>query len=234
MFCTIEEIKERTKRIAINEFDIYEELVTELQTEHPSVKEKELGLNVIAFSDTHGIFSKRKRLEEFLYKHADYDICLLLGDHMYEDIDMILQYVPDHKIIGVLGNHDSPDLYEKFGLKDVHDDIITIKGVTISGMGGSYRYKAGNFPMMTQKESLELSFKMIKKAQDVDIFISHDKAFSKAMWDVAHVGLVGITVYINFQAPLYHIHGHLHQEYTGKYPNGTIEKSVFQAEYMEL
>lgn len=199
-------------------------------------EKKSLGLKIIAFADTHGYFAKRERFSEFIYQHPQYDLCLLLGDHSPEDVDMILQYVPDYKILGVLGNHDSVDLYKNFRLEhiDLHGKCVEVKGIKIAGIEGSHRYKRGEWPMLTQEESLELVNEMLENYEKADILISHDKPFEKEEYDIAHTGLKGITRYIKEASPAYHLHGHYHTSFTREIENNTISKCIHLAEYLEI
>lgn len=211
---------------------IYESFVDSFDWKRQNTRKAPLGLETIIFADTHGYFAVRSRFEDFIYEHPKYDVCLLLGDVAYEDIDMILQYVPDYKILSVLGNHDSTNLLKQFNLIDLDGRILEYKGLKFAGLGGSHRYKCGNWPMLTQSESLEQCLDMIESYEPADILITHDKAFIKAEYDVAHTGLVGITTYVDAANPIYHLHGHQHINSTNCYKNGTIEKCVYGGKYM--
>lgn len=224
----------KARKCAADDLHIYETFINSFEWTAAINREKIFDLDAIVFADTHGHFSQRDRFEEFIYKHSKYDVCILLGDVAYEDIDMIMQYVPDYKMMSVLGNHDSPDLLRHFGLTDLNGKLVEYKGVRFAGMGGSHRYKRGNWPMMTQCESLELCLDMIRTQEAADILITHDKAFFNAEYDIAHTGLAGITTYVNACNPIYHLHGHQHVKRLEHYKNGTIEKSVFGAEYIKL
>lgn len=50
----------------------------------------------------------------------------------------------------------------------------------------------------------------------------------------AHQGLFGITYYLYRNRIKYNIHGHLHEEFERVLDNGTIEKSLFGINYIEL
>ena len=199
------------------------------------VQQRMLGINILAFADTHYEFTKRGIIESLYQEYGEPDIVMLLGDHHPNFIDLLLQYYPENIIVGVLGNHDLKSLYRDFGLKELHGNVVNINGITIAGISGSHKYKCSdNYLLLSQDESLKICEVLLKQAH-ADILISHDKAFLKEDYDVAHCGIVGITKYIfSEKAPIVHIHGHLHRSYKQNYSNGTKEISVFGVEYLKI
>ena len=183
-------------------------------------------IRLLLISDTHGSLWEK---EEELQKASEYpyDICVLLGDHEFDDIDYVLDYIPKEKLYGVLGNHDR-DWITKYGIHSLHGKIIEVNGVRILGCGGSSKYKDGVYPSFTQKESKEF----FRHMPCADILISHDAGLDKAkirpcgFHDVAHTGLIGITEYLFRNNVPLHIHGHNHEEYMYKFFNGTTELSL--------
>lgn len=221
----------KAKRLGKFELQAYDELAAYLKASAKQVTPEKLGLKLIIISDTHGYFAfSEARLPAFLSRVPQYDLCILLGDIHPYDLKQIVSLIPKEKILAVRGNHDSYDLYESVGIKEMSGRTFTYKGVTFAGIEGSFRYKDCNFPSFTQYESLYL----FDKLKPADVLISHDCAFEHSKNDAAHAGLAGITSYICNHAPSYHIHGHIHQSYIKEYSNGTIEKSVYLCEYMEI
>lgn len=201
----------------------------------PKVQQRTLGINILAFADTHYDFTNRETIERLYQEYGEPDIVMLLGDHHPYFIDLLLQYYPENIILGVLGNHDLKSLYRKFGLKELHGNVASINGITIAGISGSHKYKCNsNYLLLSQDESLEICEMLLKQAY-ADILISHDKAFFEETYDVAHCGMAGITKYIfSEKAPIVHIHGHLHRSYKKYYLNGTKEISVYGVEYLKI
>jgi len=185
-------------------------------------------ISLIIISDTHG----RLREEEFIdfLKNTSYDLCIMLGDHHDNDIQIIKKHIDNTKLVGLLGNHDYNYL-NNYNIPDINGKIVTVNGVTILGMQGSYKYKPVDFPSFTQEESILFLENMPK----VDILVSHDRKFDpNNQMNNAHQGLKGITRYIYKNKIPYHIHGHIHEDYEDTMINGTKEISVFGYRKIEL
>lgn len=186
---------------------------------------------MLTIADTHGYLNLDNKEEELRkYKNSNYDLCCLLGDITYSDIEAILKYVPKDKIVGILGNHDGFDLLSHYGIKDINGKLININGIRLAGMQGSYRYKTENFPSFTQKESIEFADKL----PTADILLSHSGPYYKYNKNVVHNGLQGITYYLYKNHVPYNIHGHLHINENKTLLNGTNDISVFVINLIEL
>ena len=154
----------------------------------------------------------------------------MLGDHTSDDIEKILRYVPKDKIVGVLGNHDSFDLYAKYGIKDINGKVIDVNGIRIAGIQGSFRYKDEEAPLFTQKESIDFVMDM----PEADILISHEMAFNKDYTNIAHAGLAGILYYIYKSRIAVHIFGHYHMNKEKMLENGTKEICSYMYKILEI
>ncbi len=186
-------------------------------------------IRMIVISDTHNSLNEEE-FESFMKQHPSYDICLLLGDHGYNDMNIILKYVDINKTYGLLGNHDNNYL-EEYNINNLNGEIVNINGVSLLGIEGSYKYKPARFPSFTQRESLEF----LNNKDKVDILICHDNKFnSESRYDPAHQGLFGITYYLFKNKVPYYIHGHMHDPYRNELVNGTKEISTYMYEYIEL
>ncbi len=186
-------------------------------------------IKMIVISDTHNCLNE-EQFKKFVEQHKSYDICLLLGDHHSNDISIILKYIDNSKIYGLLGNHDHNYL-EEHNINNLNGKIININGTTILGIQGSFKYKPSNFPSFTQRESILF----LNDKPSVDILVSHDNSFDSNMSrNPAHQGLFGITYYLFKNKVPYHIHGHIHHPYKKELLNGTKEISVYMYEYIEL
>lgn len=223
-----------------NNLKKYEIMAKEFMLDAPRVQHRKLGVNMLAFADTHYEFTKREEIERIYDKYYDADLVALLGDHNPYFTDLLLQYFPAEIIVPVLGNHDTKNAFRDFGLKELHGDIVTIKGITLGGISGSHKYKCNNrYPLITQEESLKLCDELLQKPP-VDLLLTHDIAFFEDIYDIAHCGLIGITKYIfaNFlngnDGLFAHLHGHIHKSYSRYYSNRTKEISVYGVEYLRL
>lgn len=221
----------KAKKFSPFELEEYDNLIPHLKACKKEVQTKKPGLKLIAISDTHGYFAfGQDRLPTFLKGVAGYDLCVLLGDIHPYDLVQITELIPKNKILAIRGNHDSFDLYEREGIKEMSGKVVSYKGVSFACIEGSFRYKDRRFPSFSQYESLVVTDRM----PYADVLISHDCMFEHSKNDIAHAGLAGITKYVYEHAPVLHIHGHVHKSYERVYDNGTVEKSVYLCEYLEI
>lgn len=192
---------------------------------------KKYNIKILFIADTHDCLSDDKETAEYIKNTKDYDCCILLGDHSANDLKEILKIIPNDKIYGVLGNHDSWEKYQEYKIRNINGKVIDIKGIKIAGIGGSYKYKnSDQYAMYSHEKSIEIADSM----QGADILISHDKAFTKKKYGDAHDGLKGITQYIYKNHIPLHIHGHIHEESEEKLKNGTKSMCLYKAKCIEL
>lgn len=225
----IEKFYKKLEKIDEFDFKPYMKLEEDLLEEYGKCKRWNTKLKLLVIADTHDGVAEED-FAELVKEHPDYDICIMLGDHTAYDIEKILRYVPRERIIAVLGNHDSFELYEKFGIKDINGKVVEIAGVRFAGIQGSFKYKDEKYPLYTQKESLELAMEM----PEADILISHDMAFNKNYTNIAHAGLAGIMYYIYKNRIPIHIFGHYHSGKEKVLANGTREICSYMYRYLEI
>lgn len=186
-------------------------------------------IKLIIITDTHNTLDETL-LVKTINEHSDFDLCILLGDHSDNDIKKVLKYISQDKIYALLGNHDI-NYIDNYHFNNLNGTIIDIRGVRLLGIQGSFKYKPINFPSFTQEDSI----KFLMDKEPVDILISHDGPFDDNMINnPAHQGLFGITYYLFKNKVKYNIHGHLHNEFEKVLANGTIEKSLYGINYIEL
>lgn len=213
------------------EIAAFEELVQYYEKNSNSIVQKSFGLKLIVISDTHGDLAFDNRFAKFMDQIPEYDLVIILGDiHCYE-LDKIVDIVPNEKIIALRGNHDKFEIYDKYNIRNINGQIYEYNGIKFAGIEGSFKYKHGEFPSYTHYESLVLASAI---PRDAEILITHDSMFKENKYDVAHMGLAGITYYLLENKVQWHIHGHIHKSYQNQYVNGTREKSVYGCEYIEI
>lgn len=165
-------------------------------------------INILTIADTHG-FNAEIIKTIMNIPEGDYDVVFTLGDI---PLDM-LKYIKLHskkEVYGVLGNHDTENLLVKADIKDLSKEILNINGISITGLGGSFKYKRTCIGY-THEESKEI----LSQKEKVDILVSHDTMYglfkNKRVYDVAHQGLKGITDYMDNNKTKINIHGHYHR-----------------------
>lgn len=124
-------------------------------------------------------------------------------------------------LIYVHGNHD--ESYVKHapeGCVCIDDDVVEINGLKIAGLGGSRRYRDGEF-QYTERQMAKRCRKLkkkIKKAGGIDVFVSHaPMAGYGDMEDLPHQGFQCFAQFLEEVKPAYMFYGHVHKEY-GNYP----------------
>ncbi len=153
-----------------------------------------------------------------LIRDLEYDCCCLLGDIPDTALEIIKGLV-QKPLFGVLGNHDDPNTLSRCGITNMDGKSVTVNDVTIAGFGGSHRYKNGDYPMLTQKESIDVA----ALCPHGDILISHDTAYhAMKRLDNAHCGLKGISRYISKHKPRLSVFGHYHENKLLKYKGSDL------------
>ena len=187
-------------------------------------------IKLLIISDTHGLLSYKEDYQEKLKTINDYDLCCALGDISYSDYEIILKYIPKEKIVALLGNHDDFDVLKHFDICDLNGKVVTVNGIRIAGIQGSFRYKDEKFPSFTHEESIEF----LNKMEEVDILLSHAGPFLEYNNDPVHSGLKGITEYLYKNHVPYNIHGHNHKNEDTFLKNGTKVMERFIIEKIEI
>ena len=124
-------------------------------------------------------------------------------------------------VLYVHGNHD--EKYEKVppeGCICIDDDIFEYQGVRILGLGGSMRYRSGEY-QYTEKEMRrrvkKLRFKLFKKG-GFDILVTHAPAYQiNDGDDLPHRGFQIFRELMERYQPKYFLHGHVHMRYGRKH-----------------
>ena len=190
------------------------------------------GLKILFITDTHNCLAHSDSEINHLKNLASlgFDLCLTLGDISGSDFDIIKNIIPENKIYGIVGNHDSLDTLDVNNIRNINGQVIKCKGVKIAAIMGSNKYKDGNYGMMSQEDSLNLEQNMPAS----DILISHDRAYVYDKHDNVHDGLKGITDYIYRNHIPLHIHGHLHEEFEETLKNGTKSICLYKIKLLEI
>lgn len=176
-------------------------------------------IKILAISDLHWYTDT----ELIKIKNVDFDVCVLLGDIPVTAIRLIKAYTANKSVLAVAGNHDDWNTPELGGAVNIHRQCVNRCGYSFAGFSGSARYKHGDYPMFTQRESLKVG----RKLEKADILLSHDSMYHLIGRDKPHSGLLGIDLYNLKNRVKLNICGH-HHEPSVKKRFGTTTVCVFR------
>ncbi len=198
-------------------------------------------MKILAISDV-----ESKLLWDYFDRRYLEDIDLILAcgdlDPRYLSFLVTLGHCP---VLYVHGNHD--EKYKKMppeGCDNIDGKLYVYNGIRILGLGGSMRYRPGEH-QYTEKEMKKRAKKLwwkLRKHGGFDILVTHAPAEGQGSIDgsLVHAGFETFRDLIDQYQPSYHIHGHVHLNYTPgakrirQYNQTTIinayEKHVFEYE----
>jgi Icc-related predicted phosphoesterase len=185
----------------------------------------EIGQNTFAMKILAVSDQVENRLHSPLLREAYGDVKLLIGcgdlpyeylEYMISSLDVPLLYVP--------GNHDpaydpSHPMARVDGGTNIDRRVVTVKGLTIAGLGGSIRYRPKAANQYSQSGMyfqalplfLRLGWRRLRATAALDILVTHSPP--KGVHDdadPAHTGLQAINLLTSVLRPRYLLHGHTH------------------------
>lgn len=121
-------------------------------------------------------------------------------------------------VLYVHGNHDLRyETEPPEGCDCIDDKLVVYKGLRILGLGGSALYSSQRLQYTERQMKRRISRRWLdlKRKGGVDILLTHAPA---AGWgdgqDYAHRGFACFNDFIDKYAPAYHVHGHVHMNYS--------------------
>lgn len=145
-----------------------------------------------------------------------FELILACGDlrRVYLEFLVTMARCP---LVYVRGNHD--DEYLKAppeGCLCAEDRLVTVGGVRILGLGGSYRYKKGQC-MYTERQMARRIRRLgpqIHRAGGFDILLTHAPLRGLNDFDtLPHRGFECFGPLLDKYQPAYFVHGHIHRSY---------------------
>jgi Icc-related predicted phosphoesterase len=135
------------------------------------------------------------------------EVLISVGDLSDETIQTVAGTCGCREILAVKGNHDSSAPF-RAPIRDLHLTVFQVRGVTIGGFCGSWKYKpVGNF--LFEQGDVE---RLLKDFPPVDIFVAHNSPrLIHDCDDEVHVGFVAFNSYIQRARPKFFLHGHQHK-----------------------
>lgn len=105
-------IIKKHKYVKINEEKLYKKF--------GDCRKLQNNINLLIITDTHGLLVHSTSLIDKIRNARSYDLCCVLGDVTYSDYEIILQYIPKEKLVGILGNHDEFEILKHYGINDLN------------------------------------------------------------------------------------------------------------------
>lgn len=149
------------------------------------------------------------RLDEF-------GLILACGDlrRSYLEFLVTMAHCP---LVYVRGNHDDTYInHPPEGCECAEDRIVTVNGVRILGLGGSYRYREGECMYTEQQMARRIRHLrwQLRKSGGFDILLAHAPLRGLNDFDtLSHRGFACFGPLLDKYQPKYFIHGHVHRTY---------------------
>ena len=149
------------------------------------------------------------------------DLILSCGD-LDADYLTFLVTVGRAPLLYVHGNHDRRyDVHPPEGCDCIEDQLVTVNGLRILGLGGSIRYNGGPH-QYTEREMARRLMKLWPQllfAGGVDVVLTHAPLRGLGDGDdPPHRGFQCLYKLIDRFHPKYYVHGHVHMNYGANIP----------------
>lgn len=152
------------------------------------------------------------------------DLVLGCGDLPYEYLDYVATGL-GAPLRAVHGNHDVPlEMVEDKAIPvwwegiDLHGRVVSLNGLLVGGLEGSFRYNRGPFQSTEGQMWLailgmlpRLIANRLRHGRFLDVLVTH--APPRGIHDLpdrAHRGFVAFRTFLRLFQPRYHLHGHSH------------------------
>ena len=153
-------------------------------------------------------------------KLREYDLILACGDLRVSYLEFLVT-MARCPLLYVHGNHDDRFQREPEGCICIDDKIYEYQGVRILGLGGSYRYRKGQY-MYTERQMRRRVRRLwlpLLRHKGFDILVTHAPARHFHDLDsLPHRGFACFVQLLNRYRPRYFVHGHIHLNYGGEIP----------------
>ena len=152
---------------------------------------------------------------------ADIDLILSCGDLKANYLSFLVT-MGRARVLYVHGNHDQTYEYRPpEGCDCIEDQLVTVNGLRILGLGGSAKYSGGPHQYTERQMNRriqKLRFKLWR-AGGVDIVVTHSPAMGYGDGeDYAHRGFECLVPFLDKYHPRYLVHGHVHLNYGADRP----------------
>ncbi len=147
---------------------------------------------------------------------AGIDVIVSCGDLKREYLEFLVT-LTGKPVLYVPGNHDTRYVTNPpEGCENIDGAVWTFCGVRFAGLGGCKRYTDTPYQYSEQEMAKRVRKlqRAIRKAKGLDVFVTHAAmtGFGDAQ-DNAHKGFDCFREILDTWKPMYHCHGHIHQNY---------------------
>lgn len=179
------------------------------------VLSRQVVVKILCVSDT--VVSQMENAAHLRRRYHDVELIISCGDMPAAYLDFITS-VLNVPLFYVRGNHDEGYDERPPGGEDLHNRILTFKGISFMGLEGSIRYNQGLI-QYTEGEMQRMVMGMMPKMQlrkllhraTVDVFVAHSPAYKiHDGEDRAHIGFRAFLRFMDWYRPRYMLHGHVH------------------------
>lgn len=157
-------------------------------------------------------------------KLREYDLIIACGDLSVSYLEFLVT-MARCPLLYVHGNHDERFRREPEGCICIDDSFYVYQGIRIVGLGGSYRYRDGQY-MYTERQMRRRIARLrwkIWRHGGFDILVTHAPARGINDFDtLSHRGFDCFVKLLDRYRPRYFLHGHIHRNYGVDIPRRTV------------
>jgi Icc-related predicted phosphoesterase len=172
-------------------------------------------VKILCVSDT--VMQQMENAAHLRRRYHDIDLLLSCGDMPAAYLEFITS-VLNIPLFYVRGNHDEAYADRPPGGEDLHNRIITYKGLSFCGLEGSIRYNQGviqytdgEMMRMVLGFAPRMQLRKMRHGHGVDIFVTHSPAYRiHDGEDRPHTGFKAFLRFLDWYRPRYMLHGHVH------------------------
>lgn len=144
------------------------------------------------------------------------DLILSAGDLSAQYLSFLVT-MASAPLLYVHGNHDlTYDRAPPEGCQCIENRLVTVNGLRILGLGGSFLYNGGPHQYTEQQMAWRIQklWLQLRRAGGVDLVLTHapPRGYGDGD-DYAHQGFASLLQLIDRYGPRYLVHGHVHANY---------------------
>lgn len=174
-------------------------------------------MRILAVSDI-----ESKSLYDFFSPDKVEGVELIIGcGDLREEYLEFLVTMMNVPLLYIHGNHDDHFKREPEGCVCIDDKFYEYKGIRFVGLGGSFRYRNGQY-MYTEREMKRRIFRLWPKIhfhKGFDVLVTHCPARHLNDFDtITHRGFDCFNKLLEKYRPKLFMHGHIHRNYGARIP----------------